>query len=387
MRFEIVEETAKADVVVIFTPTITTCNGETTEGTFYYCSEGRIFSDSPEQAVLQIPTAFRDDAVKKLLNAGIAALSGQDPKDTAILSYDSRSEYLYHDPWPGAGPVTVSVNSSVSPDRSFVPLVRESLDYWRANQSRFGDYEVEWVIESENTEADVEVRVVDEVKRCDESTEDVLGCAPLLNPTTQAADREVVRVVDGLSDASTVEVLKHEFGHIYGREHGEEPMPLMSNSTVATTLPQPNVSEREYAFSSAPLEVYVDYSTFSEQDSTVRAEINRAIEYYNDHPGEYRPDDVSLSLTDNESAAEVVVQQQSISCSSDGGCSNVSRFGTDPDGDGALETYSTMYISLSDLDEEVYGWHTGYWLALAFQAYPRSDVFAPDTDYDGRRNW
>lgn len=387
MHFDLVDDTSSADVVVVFTPTVKRCGSDTADATFYYCTDGDIASASENQAVVQVPTAFRNDGVQQMLNAGIAALTGIDPASEAALLYDPDSTYPYHDPWPGEGPVTVSINNSIAPDRSLVPLVRDALQYWQENQDEFGDYQVEWKLEPDNRDADIEVRFVNSIAECgDEFSDNFIGCASILEPTYLAEDQEVVRIGAGYTDESTVKLLKHEFGHLYGRTHGEDPMPIMSATQETELLPRPNVSEKPYAFESAPLEIYINYSTFSDPDSRVRAQVEHAVDYYNDHPDEYRPSSVSLSFTRDKAEAEVIIEERDLDCQS-GGCSDVFYYGFDPDGDDAFESYSTMYIQLSNLDLETYGWHTGYWLSLAFQAYPRSEVFHPDTDYDGRRNW
>ena len=58
------------------------------------------------------------------------------------------------------------------------------------------------------------------------------------------------------------------------------------------------------------------------------------------------------------------------------------------DGDGAVETYSELRISLVDLDTDAVGWHVGYWLAFGFGAEPDSEKPPPfrDASYEERRS-
>lgn len=388
-NFEVIDDTAEADVVVVFEPAVRRCGDDRVEGTFFYCADGSLETSSVEQAIVRVPTRYRSTGIREMLNAGVAVLGGVSyPPDVDALDYNPDTEYEYHDPWPGNEPVTVSVNNSIAPDRSLVPLVRETLSYWEANQSQYGDYQVDWEFEPDSEDADVEVRLVTDVGTCGGIASDTfIGCASRLEPTYLADDQEVVRVGARYTDETTVQILKHEFGHLYGRTHGESPMPVMAATQQTELLPRPNVSEKPYAFESQPLEVYIDYSTFSESDSRIRAQIEHVVEFYNNHPGEYHPDSVDVTFTRSKEDAEVVIEEADVDCSGSGGCSNSFYYGTDSDGDQAFETYSTLYIQLSDLDVETYGYHTGYWLTSAYQSYPRPDVFAPDADYNERRDW
>lgn len=65
-------------------------------------------------------------------------------------------------------------------------------------------------------------------------------------------------------------------------------------------------------------------------------------------------------------------------------------YGSDPDGDRALEFYNRQEILLKDIDIDAMGWHVGYWLGFSIaSADDRSELPKPfqDADYDDRRDW
>lgn len=75
--------------------------------------------------------------------------------------------------------------------------------------------------------------------------------------------------------------MKHEFGHVLGIEHGEEPMPLMNESGAATYLSKPNATNRSLAWENSTLSVYVDLGNVSSQDKTaIQNQIGHALSYY-----------------------------------------------------------------------------------------------------------
>ncbi|MFW5984273.1 MAG: hypothetical protein ACOCRA_03660 [Halobacteria archaeon] len=62
--------------------------------------------------------------------------------------------------------------------------------------------------------------------------------------------------------------------------------------------------------------------------------------------------------------------------------------GVDADGDGALERYDELRISLADVDDDAIGWHVGYWFGYGFGFEDESEWPAPfrDADYEDRRS-
>jgi len=138
-------------------------------------------------------------------------------------------------PWPGSDPVTVTIENEVAPDREFEPLVAETLRWWEARDDRWGNYTTDWRL-VDGPDADVTVTFVDRVRSCGDHSDpgSLLGCAPVLDPSTPADADERVRIRGGFTDETTLHVLKHEFGHVYGRSHGEAPAEIM-DATIPTT--------------------------------------------------------------------------------------------------------------------------------------------------------
>jgi hypothetical protein len=112
--------------------------------------------------------------------------------------------------------------------------------------------------------------------------------------------------------------------------------------------------------------VYLDASRAHDPDAA-REHVQHALDYYADGANGTVPENVSFSLTENRSAADVVVEfTEDLPCRTgdSGSCGRVQ--GTDPDGDGALERYDRLRVTLSDIDTEAVGWHVGYWLGYGF---------------------
>lgn len=135
------------------------------------------------------------------------------------------------DPWPNTDTVTVHVDAGAAPNQPFEPLVRETLRYWEQHDDRWGTYTTDWQI-VDDTDADVTVALVDAVEQCGDHPNpgELIGCAPVSDPATPADGDERVRVVVGYDDDTTRFALKHEFGHLYGLSHDEEPTDVMTES-------------------------------------------------------------------------------------------------------------------------------------------------------------
>ena len=90
----------------------------------------------------------------------------------------------------------------------------------------------------------------------------------------------------------------------------------------------------------------------------------------------------------SRSTADVVVRSVETSPCGEGAASCGATTGPDPDGDGAIETYSRLRISLVDLDTDAVAWHVGYWLAYGFGAEDDAEKPPPfrDASYEDRRS-
>lgn len=290
-------------------------------------------------------------------------------------------------PWREAE-LTVAVDGSADPDRDYEPLVREALDYWEQNADRYAGYPIRFQVVRNAEDPDMTVRFVDAIDACG-SEEHTAGCAPVLTSPMQV-DRPVdVRVRTEFSDASTVQVLKHEFGHTLGLTHDDEPQSVMAAKSQLTTPPQRDATDRAMPWPNSSLSVYVDEENLSpgDREETFR-QVRTALGYYDGGAEGTVPENLSLALTDDPSAADVTISfTESSTCTSGAGsCGSVS--GSDPDGDGALETYTHLQIVLVDVDVDATAWHVGYWLGYGMGFEDESEYPPPfvEASYEDRRS-
>lgn len=306
------------------------------------------------------------------------------PSETAPADRETPSSpAAAESPW-GTDPVVVAVDGGGS--RNVTPLVRAAAAYWNENASRYAGYPVEFRIVPDATDPDVRVRFVDGIPDCgvDEDVVDAAGCAPLV--TTERPRTAPVEVVRGLSDDSTVLVLKHEFGHLLGLTHADQPADVMQARAVLYTEPQVDAVDRAFPWRDATFSVWVDVANASDP-AGARTQVDRALAYYEDGaPG--TPSNITFRAAETERDAEIVVRYAETSpCGSGPGSCWVTR-GPDPDGDGRIERYDTLRIYVLGVDTDAVGWHVGYWLAQGFGAEDDADKPPPfrDADYRDRRS-
>ena len=266
-------------------------------------------------------------------------------------------------PW-GSDPIVVGI---VADDRrNYAPLVREAAAYWEAEDGRYVGYDVQFAVRPDAADPDVLVNVTDRVPDCSGVSEPA-GCAPLITEGQRVQSTQPVWIASGLSNESTVFVLKHEFGHLLGLRHDDPPTDVMRASGVVYTEPQPNASERAFPWRDPNFTVYADFSTARRPNET-REQVTRALDYYEDGPPG-APDNLTFEYVDDPAAADVVVE-----FAGEGACggarvaSCIRTQGADPDGDGAVETYSNLTVTLSGVPTDAVGWHVGYWLAQSLGA-------------------
>jgi hypothetical protein len=284
--------------------------------------------------------------------------------------------------------LVVAVAAPTNGSRAFAPLVREALSYWEASSERYAGYPIEYRLAPDAADPDVRVRFVDAVGEC--GTEDgAAGCAPVITEPGQFDPPVTVRVRGGFSDESTVGVLKHEFGHTLGLAHGDPPDDVMRPVSTLTTLPRTNATAKALPWDDSTLSVHVDLSAVpAGEREAARRQVDAALGYFADGAGGTVPENVSFVRTDDRAAADVTVRATDDSpCSTSSGSCGYLR-GSDPDGDGARETYTRLEITVTDLDTAAVAWHVGRWLGTGFGVegddYP--EPLRESTSYAERRS-
>jgi hypothetical protein len=287
--------------------------------------------------------------------------------------------------------VAVSYEPPAGDDRDYRRLVHRAAAYWTENSQRYAGYDVGFRLVDSVESADIHVRFIGSVSDCGaHSSEDTAGCAPVLTDPRQV-DRPVdVRVRTGLSDDSTVQVLKHEFGHTLGLRHGDAPTEVMQAYSALNTVPKPNATDRELPWADGELLVYADYESLPEGErDEARRQVRAAFGYYADGADGTVPENVTFYAVDAPEDADIVIAFDGTdTCrSGPGSCGTLS--GEDEDGDGALEYYDSLRIVLVDLDSEVIGWHVGRWLGTGFGHTEESEYPEPlrrSASYEERRS-
>jgi len=283
-------------------------------------------------------------------------------------------------PW-GTDPVVIAVRSSAEPNRDFAALVREAAAFWEANDEQYLRFTAAYEVRPDAANPDIVVEFTPEIPDCGNVT-DAVGCAPRITDSRQIDRPETVWVKTGLSNDSTVLVTEHELGHTLGLGHADPPHEVMQAESVLYTEPQPNATEREFPWDDADFTVHVD--TRNATDPTgVQRQVGHTLTYYEDDPPG-TPTNLTFTRVDGASDAEIRIRfGATATCrASSGSCINT--YGTDPDGDGAIETYTRVELTLVELDTEAVGWHVGYWLAHVFGAEADGEKPPPFRDASGR---
>lgn len=217
-----VSDPEDADIRLRFTGVIAECRGERTDGSYHFCSRA-------DNRTVRVAGVYEQGEMERLLRYLAGQYAGhENPEAFEGVPDLSTARLLYLDPWPTEETVTVNLSVEVDGDRDWAPLVRAGIDYWQTNQERYGNYTQGFEFRPNASEAAVTVAIVEDIRRCGvEETGDALGCADRYNRSLLARDTVDVRIEAGWDDRTTLQTVKHEFGHVYGRNHGEEPMPLM----------------------------------------------------------------------------------------------------------------------------------------------------------------
>ncbi|MBV0925491.1 matrixin [Halomicroarcula limicola] len=283
--------------------------------------------------------------------------------------------------------VTVAVSGT---DRERA-LAAAGLAYWEENASRYAGFNVSFrVLGPDETPdggtADVRIEFVETVTDCGDANYSA-GCAPRLNASTRVDRPADVSIQRGLANGSTRLVVQHEAGHLLGLSHADSPQRVMRHERTLATLPQPNATERAVPWDDRALTVAVlNGSVPADERPAYREEVEYALAYVRDGANGTVPENVTVERVSDPETADIVVRPtDSAACRTDAGsCALIE--GTDPDRDGAIETYTRVEILLVDVDTDATSWHVARQLLDALGA-SRDGFPAPlvDATYEERR--
>lgn len=165
---------------------------------------------------------------RQLLAAGggglLAGLAGCSGLDGSLLSGGTR--HLFADKT-----VPVRIADQGTTDHDVAANAREALDFWAAESTQYTGFEIDFeVVEGD---AAMAIEYVDSPERCsdvDNYSEDVLGCAPLIEPGRRySGTATAIVVAGGRPYGQILTTTKHEIGHILGLNHDDQPAEIMSN--------------------------------------------------------------------------------------------------------------------------------------------------------------
>lgn len=238
------------DVVINVQPLIESCGGEQPDSLSYRWCGPKLDPGSRAAGIetVDIAGAYSNATVRAATRGGLARLFGDDTaSDRAGVSLPERS--TFRDPWVRQDTVVVGVATPGNESRAFAPLVNESLAYWQSGPgARFANYSTTFVVRPNAANPDVRVRLVSSIVECGTELDSfTVGCADLLSKQDVADGDEQIRIEAGYTNASTRRVLRHEWGHLLGRYHGQQPRGVMNATIETTRLPTPNASERRNA--------------------------------------------------------------------------------------------------------------------------------------------
>ena len=286
-------------------------------------------------------------------------------------------------PW-GREVVPVRINDSVDDGRNTTALTLRTIRYWNANIERDTDFEYRFRLTEDPSEARVEVRFKGSVDSCDGEHDNIAGCAAYLPEGTRASDLEVVEVTSRSSNSAVLSTTRHEFGHLVGLDHSDEPLDLMAQGYDGDI---PDAADRPNPWYGDTLHVGVEPDDIEGDPAVIREQVRHAVAYYDDGAEGTVPRNVSVVVTDEPEFAEVIVTNES-----GRGCTRVSGSqasiaGRHLDTDDQSELYTRMMVCIGPVGDDAVGWHTGYWLGTAFGlADGERAAVLQDADYDERRS-
>jgi len=288
-------------------------------------------------------------------------------------------------PW-GREVVPVRSNDSADDGRNTTALTLRTIRYWNANIERYTDFEYRFRLAEDPSDARVEVQFVSSIESCGDEHGNVTGCASHLTEGTRAEDLEIVEVESRSSNSAVLSTTRHEFGHLVGLDHSDEPLDLMGQEYDGDIR---DVVDRPFPWYDDTLHVGVEPAAIEGDPAVVREQVRHAVEYYDAGAEGTVPENVSVVVTDQPEFAEVIVTNDSAR-----GCTKVDgsqalTSARNLDTDSPYELYTRMVVCIGPVGEDAVGWHTGYWLGTAFglQDGERAAIFRSDDYEEVHSDW
>lgn len=263
-------------------------------------------------------------------------------------------------PW-GKEPIVVAVRYDNASLGDHTALVADAIRYWETEGAPYADWAPAFELAPDATDPDIVVAFTARISRCElDHPGRVAGCASVLNASAHPASPEVVEVVPQRTRYYTRETIKHEFGHILGLRHGEEPVDVMDREFVPFSR-----------YRAADYRVYVGYPADYVGESRSRENIRRALEYYDGGAEGWLPANVSFSFTDEPSAADITVVVTTRSPAR------------------STADFRARTVTLNGLLFDRHGWHVGYWIGFFFGAEEAADLppAFDEPETDDRVDW
>lgn len=384
MELEFAVDAANPEIRVTYDSRIQTCGGEVSTGTYYYCTDTYAAGETePGTSTVELAGGFTEQSTRLLATEAFTTLLDIPASETPT-DYREVEQPVNRDPWPQPGNITVGVNQSLT-ERNMTPLVEQAISYWEQVNRSSKNYTADFTVAADAAAPDIVVAFQHEVDTCGvEVADDIVGCAPTLDTQSRVYETETIEIETGYTNESTLNTLKHEFGHVYGRLHGQSPMPLMNATFDTVHLPVTDATEAAYPWQSTNLTVAVDGDLTNIEDDQVSA----ALSYFEAGAGGLLAAETpTFTRIQDQSAADIVitVADDDFACGDDldgGSCGEV--YGYSTDADDALEYYSAATITLADIDEDNVAWHVGRWLSYAFGATADEYPEPLDNEHDDR---
>lgn len=266
-----------------------------------------------------------------------------------------------------------------------IAAVESAIHYWNAREDIYTDHQVTFAFVGNSTRPDVQVQFVPYIDNCGVSADSAvtLACAPRYDEGEEATVPTSIRVREGRDEAALARSVKHEFGHILGLRHGEEPMPLMAETTAweprATVM---NASERRYPWHDRVLSVSIEQDGTYRQGA-LRAHVKEALAYYENADSRWDGPSPEFVLVQDPARADIRLRVSRTDECDVGGGYCWTAAGEQLDKDEAIEYYTRFNATFGSLDARYLSWYAGRVIGYAIGADDESEL--PATFADPRK--